>query len=93
MEVEVEDLTLLADVHEGVVMGILRDRHTTATPNIPTAFPFQIHLTPLNLSSQVHEGRHLHLHWILCTRVRQSLQVPRRQHARHAPHIRQQVNA
>ena len=27
MEVEVEDLTLLSDVHEGVVMGVLRDRY------------------------------------------------------------------
>ena len=26
MEVEIEDLTLLSDVHEGVVMGVLRDR-------------------------------------------------------------------
>jgi myosin heavy subunit len=27
MEVEVEDLTLLSDVHEGVVMGVLHDRY------------------------------------------------------------------
>lgn len=27
MEVEIEDLTLLSDVHEGVVMGVLRDRY------------------------------------------------------------------
>ncbi len=32
MEVEIEDLTLLSDVHEGVVMGVLRDRYISPLP-------------------------------------------------------------